>query len=261
MLTVSTRPGGVHVGSGAVPQPATTPPPGATLPTGESSAPARRIALAQAIVRTLRAAIIDPLALDLVIDAGRASASPPSRPAAVGPAPGRVVIRGPDALGRLLPPTQTGSRTGSCVATWRSRVTWPPRSGAGPPSTFAACVSRTRVGSLRWGWELWRAAPRAGSLQRVSRVSGRRHSRARDMAAIRFHYDVGDAFFGLWLDRRHDLYLRLLPGRRHGGDRRRPPGRGPGGQARARMSQAAAGARAAASGYRVGLGLAGLVRR
>ena len=25
---------------------------------------------------------------------------------------------------------------------------------------------------------------------------------ARDLAAIRFHYDVGEAFYGLWLDRR-----------------------------------------------------------
>jgi len=33
-------------------------------------------------------------------------------------------------------------------------------------------------------------------------MRGPRHSPARDLAAIRFHYDVGNAFFGLWLDRR-----------------------------------------------------------
>ena len=29
----------------------------------------------------------------------------------------------------------------------------------------------------------------------------RRHSRARDAAAVRSHYDVGNEFYGLWLDR------------------------------------------------------------
>jgi cyclopropane-fatty-acyl-phospholipid synthase len=33
-------------------------------------------------------------------------------------------------------------------------------------------------------------------------LSGRRHSRARDIAAVRFHYDVGNQFYALWLDRR-----------------------------------------------------------
>jgi cyclopropane-fatty-acyl-phospholipid synthase len=31
--------------------------------------------------------------------------------------------------------------------------------------------------------------------------NGRRHSRARDQAAVRFHYDVGNEFYALWLDR------------------------------------------------------------
>lgn len=35
-----------------------------------------------------------------------------------------------------------------------------------------------------------------------ARLRGRRHSPARDRAAIRHHYDVGNAFFRLWLDRR-----------------------------------------------------------
>lgn len=31
---------------------------------------------------------------------------------------------------------------------------------------------------------------------------GRRHSKRRDARAVRYHYDVGNEFFGLWLDRR-----------------------------------------------------------
>ena len=36
----------------------------------------------------------------------------------------------------------------------------------------------------------------------MARLTGRRHSRARDLAAVRFHYDVGEDFYRLWLDRR-----------------------------------------------------------
>jgi cyclopropane-fatty-acyl-phospholipid synthase len=44
------------------------------------------------------------------------------------------------------------------------------------------------------------AAPRNG-LQPAS-LTGRPHSRARDRSAIRYHYDVGNDFYALWLDRR-----------------------------------------------------------
>jgi cyclopropane-fatty-acyl-phospholipid synthase len=35
-----------------------------------------------------------------------------------------------------------------------------------------------------------------------ARLSGTRHSRARDRAAITYHYDVGNEFYALWLDKR-----------------------------------------------------------
>jgi cyclopropane-fatty-acyl-phospholipid synthase len=35
----------------------------------------------------------------------------------------------------------------------------------------------------------------------AARLHGRLHSPARDRAAIRYHYDVGNDFYGLWLDR------------------------------------------------------------
>ena len=35
---------------------------------------------------------------------------------------------------------------------------------------------------------------------RLARLSGRQHSRRRDREAVRFHYNVGNAFYALWLD-------------------------------------------------------------
>ena len=48
--------------------------------------------------------------------------------------------------------------------------------------------------------------PRSGPARLAGRgpvrLRGRRHSRQRDRDAVRYHYDVGNAFYGLWLDRR-----------------------------------------------------------
>ena len=43
-------------------------------------------------------------------------------------------------------------------------------------------------------------------------MRGTLHSRARDMAAIRFHYDVGEAFYKLWLDARLAYSCAYFPG-------------------------------------------------
>jgi cyclopropane-fatty-acyl-phospholipid synthase len=40
------------------------------------------------------------------------------------------------------------------------------------------------------------------SLRSRSPLSGRRHSRGRDREAVRSHYDAGNNFYSLWLDRR-----------------------------------------------------------
>lgn len=45
--------------------------------------------------------------------------------------------------------------------------------------------------------------PAPGSITRgPARLSGARHSKERDRAAIQYHYDVGNEFYALWLDRR-----------------------------------------------------------
>ena len=57
----------------------------------------------------------------------------------------------------------------------------------------------------RWALELRRTRagmPTAPLARPAARLTGRRHSRARDMEALRFHYDVGESFYRLWLDRR-----------------------------------------------------------
>lgn len=42
----------------------------------------------------------------------------------------------------------------------------------------------------------------SGAAGERSRLMGRRHSRGRDRVAVRSHYDVGNEFYALWLDRR-----------------------------------------------------------
>jgi cyclopropane-fatty-acyl-phospholipid synthase len=73
-------------------------------------------------------------------------------------------------------------------------------------------LSATDVRQLvRWSMTLRRGASRPASLQRTARMVGARHSRARDLAAIRFHYDVGEAFYRLWLDRRLTYSCAYFP--------------------------------------------------
>ena len=44
-----------------------------------------------------------------------------------------------------------------------------------------------------------------------SRLSGARHSRERDRAAIQYHYNVGNDFYALWLDRRMQYSCGYFP--------------------------------------------------
>lgn len=153
----------------------------------------RRRDLARGILAAARAALPaeSPLTLQLAED-----------PIPV-PAPAvRVVVHGPDAVGRLL---------------------WPPS-----PDTFGEAYLRGDIDIEGDIWtaidagraldvrrlgrnlprlalaavELRRHAGPAPILRRRARLRGRRHSKARDLAAIRFHYDVGNEFYSLWLDRR-----------------------------------------------------------
>jgi cyclopropane-fatty-acyl-phospholipid synthase len=158
-----------------------------------TATPHRRLALARQVLALLRRALPANSDLELVL----AFAAPADRVTAA-----RAVITGPDALARLL---------------------WPPSADALGEAYLrgdididgdiwaAVHAGRSfdlrRLGSdlprlARRGLELRRGAAPALSLRRSARLSGRRHSRARDLAAIRFHYDIGNDFYALWLDRR-----------------------------------------------------------
>ena len=59
-----------------------------------------------------------------------------------------------------------------------------------------------------------RPLPRPGTGRREATLAGARHSPERDRDAIRYHYDVGNDFFALWLDRRmvySCAYFRVPP--------------------------------------------------
>jgi cyclopropane-fatty-acyl-phospholipid synthase len=153
----------------------------------------RRRDIARAALRTL-ARVLPSGALSLRL-AGDVPAGPEGR--------ARVIVANPDAVGRLLlRPTPDGF----AEAYLRGDVDIEGDVMAAVDVGQAIDLRRLNVRDMRqlarWALALRRGAAPAPRLQRVARMRGRRHSRARDMAAIRFHYDVGEAFYGLWLDRR-----------------------------------------------------------
>ena len=85
-----------------------------------------------------------------------------------------------------------------------------------------------------------RAAPR-----------GRFHSKDRDAASIRFHYDLGNDFYTMWLDRRMVYSCAYLPAGRE------RPRLGAGRQARPHLSQASPRTGRASTRHRMRLGGAG----
>ena len=154
----------------------------------------RRLTMARELLALISRALPPDSPLELVLS-DDASSKPRSAPA-------RIVVDGPDALARLL---------------------WPPSADAlgeaylrgdidldGDIWTFIDTgrsfdprrLRRALPQLARLGFQLRRGASPARTLTRVARLHGRRHSRARDLAAVRFHYDVGNDFYALWLDRR-----------------------------------------------------------
>ena len=113
-----------------------------------------------------------------------------------------LVIHRPGALGRvLLPPTD--------LAIGEAYV----HGDFGVEGDIFAFVSlRDRLGRLPLGVRDWaKLVSRLRGLtddqpatagRSAAELSGERHSTARDEAAIRFHYDVGNDFYALWLGER-----------------------------------------------------------
>ena len=158
-----------------------------------SAALEQRTALARRVLALVRRTLPadSPIQIVLAADAGAERSSPV-----------RVVVASADAVARLLwPPTPDALGEAYLrgdidiegdiwTAVEAGRAFDLRRLGRDLPR-LARLALRLRSGMG--------AAPR---LRRVARLSGKRHSRARDLAAVRFHYDVGNEFYALWLDRR-----------------------------------------------------------
>jgi len=153
-----------------------------------------RLAIARQVLDLLRRALPadTPLELALADDVR-------SEPR---PAPARVVVGGPDALARLLWPPSADALGEAYL---RGDIDFDGDIWTAVDAGRAfdlRRLGRALPHLARLGFQLRRGAAPAPALQRVARLSGRRHSRARDLAAVRFHYDVGNDFYALWLDRR-----------------------------------------------------------
>jgi cyclopropane-fatty-acyl-phospholipid synthase len=161
---------------------------------GGTTAYEHRLAVARRVLDLLRRALPadTPLELALLDDAAYALRSTPAR----------VVVRSPDALSRLLWP-RSADALGEAYLRGDIDIEgdiW---------TAVEACrafdlrrLGRALPRLARLAFELRRGAAPAPALRRGARLSGRRHSRARDLAAVRFHYDVGNDFYALWLDQR-----------------------------------------------------------
>jgi cyclopropane-fatty-acyl-phospholipid synthase len=155
----------------------------------------RRTAVARAVVAILRKTVRDGRRLSIELDGDTNQRA--------GEADARVRIHGPDAVARLIfPPSPDAFAEGYL----RGDLEIDGDVGTAVEQGQKLEVRRLSPTDLRrlarYGLELRRHTPSAHPLARIARLSGRRHSRARDLAAVRFHYDVGEDFYGLWLDRR-----------------------------------------------------------
>ncbi len=164
--------------------------PGAPVPARRRKA---RLAAAREAVAILGQALPSDGRLELVL-AEEASAP---RTALV-----RVVVSGPDALARLVWPPSPDA-FGEAYLRGDIDIEGDVWTAIGAGRSFdlrRLTRSLPRLAGLTL--RLRRGAGPAPTLRRRARLEGRRHSQARDMAAVRFHYDVGNEFYALWLDER-----------------------------------------------------------
>ena len=153
----------------------------------------RRVAAAREVLALLRRAAPAGGRLEFVL----ASEAPVERSA-----PARVIVHGPDALGRLLWPPSADA-LGEAYLRGDIDVEGDIWEALDAGRSFdIRRLGRHLPRLARLAVQLRRGAAPAPAIRRTARLSGQRHSRARDLAAVRFHYDVGNDFYALWLDRR-----------------------------------------------------------
>ena len=182
----------------------------------------RQTALARAIIGTLATVLPagSPLTFGLEAEprppdgepAGANHEPPGERPAepeaaagSAAPRRAHVRVHGPGGLARMLPPT------GNAFAEAFLRGDIDIEGDIAAAVEAARDVDLRRLSArqvrrlVRWSLELRGARgddPGTELRRPAARLAGARHSRARDLEAVRFHYDVGESFFRLWLDRR-----------------------------------------------------------
>jgi cyclopropane-fatty-acyl-phospholipid synthase len=196
-MTIETRPGTPAQHPDATP--AAGPSPGDAAPSrGAAPSPDRRITLARAVISIVTRLIPEDSGLTVALDGD---------PAPELPSPGgrraHVRMHGPDAVSRVtLVPSETsfsdGYLRGDLDIDGDVALAVEAARRLDPRRLTPADARRL----LRYGLELRRDRGSAPEIRRLPDLKGQPHSRARDMAAIRFHYDVGEPFYRLWLDRR-----------------------------------------------------------
>jgi cyclopropane-fatty-acyl-phospholipid synthase len=155
--------------------------------------------MARAVISILAKAMGGDSRITIELDGGPAATYVP-----VPPGHARIRIQGAGTVARLIfPPSLDAFAEGFL----RGDLEIDGDVGAAIEAGQSLDIRRLRPVDLRrlvrFGLELRGGTTAATpALRRVARMSGRRHSRARDLAAVRFHYDVGEAFYSLWLDRR-----------------------------------------------------------
>jgi cyclopropane-fatty-acyl-phospholipid synthase len=161
--------------------------------------------LAGAIVRTVSRALPPDTPLAVTLEAGPGPGPGVAAIPAVPAGGARIRIHGPGALARLLPPTERAFADGYLRGDIDIDGDIVVAIEAARTFDLRRLASDDMRRLLRWSLGLRRsgAGDHCAPLVRPgARLTGPRHSRARDLEAIRFHYDVGEAFYGVWLDRR-----------------------------------------------------------
>ncbi len=202
-MTIETRPQApdLQVDTAVTPLPALEEPAEPARGVEPATAPGttRRTALARAVVEILARLVPDDAGLTVTLDG-----DPVSDQRSPGEARrAHVRVHGPDAVSRVaLVPSETsladGYLRGDLDIDGDVALAVEAARRLDPRRLTPADARRL----LRYGLELRRGRGPAPEIRRLANLQGQPHSRARDMAAIRFHYDVGEPFYRLWLDRR-----------------------------------------------------------
>ena len=160
---------------------------------GAVEAEDHRLAIARQVLKLLRRALPGDDQIELTF----AADSRPRRTAAA-----RVLVNGPDALARMLWPPSPDALGEAYL---RGDIDIEGDVSAAVDAGRSFDLRRLAIAAprlIQLGLELRRGMGPTPALRRRARLTGRRHSRARDMAAVRFHYDIGNEFYALWLDPR-----------------------------------------------------------